>query len=249
FYADGKMKFHGQLAKYAISLDLFGQCVEYYPKGNKKLVVNYDAPRKKTGYEYCFYPNGKLHTEQYYDFEIADWRASYLTCKDSLGNILAEHGNGRWVEYNDDFTKEISSGPVRNKKQEGDWTVWTSDTTKTIITYQDALIVSEMPYNKVEGKFLSMDEIPMYRGSFKALKDYITKNARYPQKARNHQISGKVIVAVIVKPDGELLAVDLVKGIGYGCDEAALKVIRETGPWQANTTLKTPLIRSKLQKV
>lgn len=48
----------------------------------------------------------------------------------------------------------------------------------------------------------------------------------YPELAKQHQISGKVTVEVIIDTDEQVIEAFVVNGLGYGCDEEALRVIR-----------------------
>lgn len=63
------------------------------------------------------------------------------------------------------------------------------------------------------------------------LQAYFGKNIRYPQKAINAEIEGKVFVTFVVTSDGSVDDVKLLKGIGYGCDEEALRVVKAMPQW------------------
>lgn len=60
-------------------------------------------------------------------------------------------------------------------------------------------------------------------------KKYLAKALQYPDSARNNAIEGKVVVTFYVEPDGQLNYMTVQKGLGYGCDEEALRLI-ENGP-------------------
>jgi periplasmic protein TonB len=55
----------------------------------------------------------------------------------------------------------------------------------------------------------------------------ITKKISYPQEAELKKITGKVYLLVYVNEKGEVDDVKVVKGIGSGCDEAAVSAIRK----------------------
>jgi protein TonB len=72
-------------------------------------------------------------------------------------------------------------------------------------------------------------EPPVFKGDYMG---FLRKNLRYPNKALNKEIQGKVHVAFVVEKDGSITDLKLVKGIGYGCDEEAIRVITMTsGKW------------------
>ncbi|NMM48667.1 energy transducer TonB [Marinigracilibium pacificum] len=60
---------------------------------------------------------------------------------------------------------------------------------------------------------------------------YLQKNMKYPSNARRMGIEGKVYVQFIIDKSGELSDIKVVKGIGGGCDEEALRVIQNAPKW------------------
>ena len=54
----------------------------------------------------------------------------------------------------------------------------------------------------------------------------LTEAATYPDEAAANDITGRVYVQATVNADGTVRAAELVRGIGYGCDEEALRVVR-----------------------
>jgi TonB family protein len=61
----------------------------------------------------------------------------------------------------------------------------------------------------------------------------IHKSLIYPTEAKEKGIDGKVFVQFIVRSDGSLTEVKTVKGIGHGCDEEAVRVVKEGPGWVA----------------
>lgn len=87
---------------------------------------------------------------------------------------------------------------------------------------------------------------PMFPGGNSAMVRYIQRNYRYPSEARDRSIEGVVIVRFVVNPDGSLTDFQVVKGIGYGCDEEALRLISSMPGWvpgEQNGT-KVPVYRT-----
>lgn len=52
------------------------------------------------------------------------------------------------------------------------------------------------------------------------------KRIVYPAEARNNKIEGKVFVKMLVDEEGKVSRLEVVKGIGFGCDREALRVMR-----------------------
>jgi len=59
----------------------------------------------------------------------------------------------------------------------------------------------------------------------------IGKQIIYPAQARRMRVEGKVFVEFVVGRDGKLENVTVIKGIGAGCDEEAVRIIQNSPPW------------------
>lgn len=66
---------------------------------------------------------------------------------------------------------------------------------------------------------------PSYPGGTKALQAFIQRNLRYPTVALLHRIEGDVHVAFEVDEEGTVLRPRIIRGIGGGCDEEALRLV------------------------
>lgn len=80
--------------------------------------------------------------------------------------------------------------------------------------------------------FLFADQIPQYPGGEKAMIRFIEENIEYPELAYSHGHEGTVLVEFVVHTDGSLDRVKVLRGIGLGCDEAALAVLKKMPRWQ-----------------
>lgn len=70
------------------------------------------------------------------------------------------------------------------------------------------------------------EEYPKYPGGDSAMKTFIAKNMKYPQEALDKRISGSVYISGMVEEDGSLTELIVMKGIGHGCDEEALRIVK-----------------------
>lgn len=109
-----------------------------------------------------------------------------------------------------DFTKKISSVLPLEKMDEP---IAQLDT----MPYEVFLIVEEMP-------------TPV-TGDMDSYYTAIYSDLQYPAKARRSGIEGKVFVQFVVLKDGSLSELEVVNGIGYGCDEEAIKLIANGPEW------------------
>lgn len=63
------------------------------------------------------------------------------------------------------------------------------------------------------------------------LNTYLTKNIKYPELAKESNISGIVYLSFVVNKNGKISQVKLLRGIGGGCDEEAIRVVKEMPSW------------------
>jgi TonB family protein len=74
------------------------------------------------------------------------------------------------------------------------------------------------------------EELPTFPGGDGAYSEYMRKNAHYPEEALAKHISGMVFVSFVVDEQGRVINAEITKGIGYGLDQEALRLIRLM-PW------------------
>jgi protein TonB len=80
--------------------------------------------------------------------------------------------------------------------------------------------------------FQIVEEMPSFPGGEAKLMEFVAKNIKYPQIARETGIQGRVFVGFVVEPDGSISNVKLLRGIGGGCDEEAMRVIKSLPKWK-----------------
>lgn len=122
--------------------------------------------------------------------------------------------------------------------------IYTHSTHKTAIlrnkdSYPETIeiLVSEEAINE-ENKsgsneiFTIVENQPIPIGGITAFYEYVQNSMKYPEQARTKRIEGKVFVQFVVDENGKLTDVKAVKGIGGGCDQEAVRVIRESDVWK-----------------
>jgi periplasmic protein TonB len=80
--------------------------------------------------------------------------------------------------------------------------------------------------------FTVVEDQPSFPGGEEARIRYLTENLRYPQMAREAGIQGTVFVTFVVERDGSVTDVRVLRGIGGGCDEEAVRVVRNMPRWE-----------------
>ena len=76
---------------------------------------------------------------------------------------------------------------------------------------------------KKQKKFL---EQPKYPGGSSAFKKFISDNLTYPEEAIKNRIEGYVYVKFVVDNLGKVIDAGVTKGLGYGCDEEAIRLVK-----------------------
>lgn len=85
-------------------------------------------------------------------------------------------------------------------------------------------IVEEVP-------FIIVENMPTFPGGEKKMLEYVAKNVKYPQLAKEVGTQGRVFVSFIVEKDGSITNVTILRGIGSGCDEEAIRVVKSMPKW------------------
>lgn len=79
--------------------------------------------------------------------------------------------------------------------------------------------------------FMVVEQMPDFPGGEEALYKYLAGNITYPQKAKESGIQGRVFVTFIVEQDGSISDVRVLRGIGGGCDEESIRVVKTMPKW------------------
>jgi TonB family protein len=68
---------------------------------------------------------------------------------------------------------------------------------------------------------------PISASSGNDLESHLARTIAYPSLAQEAQWQGRVIVRVTFDTGGKVIAAEILKGLGLGCDEAALNAVRK----------------------
>ncbi|HHW59441.1 MAG: energy transducer TonB [Bacteroidales bacterium] len=92
--------------------------------------------------------------------------------------------------------------------------------------------IEEAPEPVAEEIFTFVEEYPEFLGGEKALYEYIKNNVNYSELAIKTNIEGTVYVEFVVEKDGSISDVKVLRGIGGGCDEEAVRVVKSMPKWK-----------------
>ncbi|MVM31786.1 TonB family protein [Spirosoma sp. HMF4905] len=161
----------------------------------------------------------------------------------STGQQLVKNGNGRVSnkEYRRSYasllpkTTVVEEGVYENGLQQGIWTG----------RYEDKSFYYEEQFDKgvfQKGKscllggdtvtYTVLEKTPEFKGGMQALGSFLAQNLRYPPDAQRSKIEGQVFLSFIINTDGQVVDIDLIKGLGFGTDEEAIRVLKaSSGRW------------------
>jgi TonB family protein len=91
--------------------------------------------------------------------------------------------------------------------------------------------IDTTPPNKSGEILVVSEEPPFFRGGDEARIKYLKENLTYPEEAKQKGIQGTVFVTFVVETDGSVTDVRILRGIGDGCDEEAIRVIENMPRW------------------
>lgn len=89
--------------------------------------------------------------------------------------------------------------------------------------------------------FQIVEQMPEYPGGELEMYKFIGENIEYPRMARETGISGRVFVTFVVERDGSVTDVQILRGIGAGCDEEAIRVIKAMPKWNPGKQRRVPV--------
>jgi len=105
------------------------------------------------------------------------------------------------------------------------------DVEMTEETKVEQIEIKEEPKEDVDEIFTIVEETATPKGGMAAFYKYVSSKLKYPPQANRMGVEGKVYVEFVINRDGTLVDVRVVRGIGAGCDEEAVRVVQSSPPW------------------
>jgi protein TonB len=103
-------------------------------------------------------------------------------------------------------------------------------TEETVI--EEVIFAPIVEEEKIDEIFLIVEEQPTPIGGYSAFNKYVAESLRYPRSALRLGITGRVFVKFVVEKDGSITDVEVIKGIGAGCNEEAVRVVSNAPKWK-----------------
>lgn len=112
---------------------------------------------------------------------------------------------------------------------------------KTVVEEYKAPVVTEEKEVEEAEIFTVVEESPGFPGGDEARIKFLQENIKYPTMARESGIQGTVYVTFVVEKGGNVTDVKILRGIGGGCDEEAIRVIKAMPKWNAGKQRGKPV--------
>ena len=116
--------------------------------------------------------------------------------------------------------EEIKTAVIGTQDVEG-------DTVSYDAPIENAVIEEE------QAPLLIVEQMPEFPGGVEKMMEFIQKNLVYPPLAKENGIEGRVVLSFVVNSDGSIVDIKPLKKIGWGCEEAAIDVVKRMPGWKA----------------
>ena len=80
--------------------------------------------------------------------------------------------------------------------------------------------------------YQTVDEMPEFPGGVEALMDYVSRNVKYPESAKENNLQGRVLVKFVIEKDGSVSNVEVGRGWGNELDDEAVRVVKAMPKWK-----------------
>jgi TonB family protein len=222
----------------AIPLSVFNGCNSLssisVAEGNLKYKATDDVLMTKDGKTLLRYPAGK--TDDAYTvpstIELIEWGA-FSSC--GLKSIVINNENISISAYAFRDCKKLINVQIPFKTVKGlPETAFSGCISLTNISLEDgSQSISAEPYkNDTSNQVLdSADQMPSFPGGEKALFTWMSRHIKYPIKAQENDIQGRVVCTFIVETDGSIYDVQVTKPVDPSLDQEAIRVIKSMPKW------------------
>jgi len=235
YFMNGRVQMTGSFSNMSCSIEE-GYFVHYDSLGNK----TYEGLKHKgnrTGeWKYYFAPSAQLKQTRNFATDILNGHAVNYDSATGRKKVEGDYCNGlrcgKWLEYYDgsdsvqfevNYREGSMNGKVRSFYRDGKL--------KRDDIYESGRFVSGKCFDSDGGKVKHtvFYEPPKFDGD---VIGFFLERIHYPAEAAQNNIDGSVKLGFTVEKNGHITDVRIIEGLGYGCDEEALRVMRLMPPWK-----------------
>ena len=231
YYKSGVLKMEGN-SKTRDGLSKEGEYVYYYENGEKKKTENYIKSRLNGNFSE-WYENGnpKLKGEHVDSESGIDPDVKIFDFWNSKNEHTVTKGNG-W--YEDEGEEFLTQGNLKNGFKDGEWKGFIKDLKYQYIdVYKEGKFISGKSKNSddVIREYTLLESRPLPKKGINDFYQFIGTNFVLTKEAIKNKVSGRLIVQFIIEKDGKITEPKILKSLGYGLDEEAMRVITKYENW------------------
>lgn len=86
------------------------------------------------------------------------------------------------------------------------------------------------------------EQMPVFEGGEGEMMKFLEKNIDYPPVAKENGIEGRVVLSFIVDKDGNISNIEVMKKLGWGLEEEAVRVVKKMPPWRPGKQNGKPVV-------
>lgn len=140
--------------------------------------------------------------------------------------------NGRvYIDFNFDV-----AGPFKNNQAQV-----MINSRKLFIDKHGKVIEQEKNTVKKVKIYKRSEKMPVFPGGNEKLFEFIDQNLQYPEEEKSKEVSGTVIVKVLINEDGSISNPKIIQGLTTNCDKEAVRLIKLMPAWQPGTNKGKPV--------
>lgn len=228
----------------------FHEKSEFYPHGNMKSYEKYNVFGGPIDTAFYFYPNSNLKKVTFRnperDKSLSDKSLEYIVYFDSLQNRTLTNGTG-FIRF------DLSSGPWKegsyeegnmvDSYREGLWKGRLNEYTFEEHYERGQLIVGKSlsPKGKETQYTSHTVDVARAKNNGADIRELVPQFFKYPQEALRNKIEGTVTVKFTVDESGQIVDIQVVRDLGFGTKEAAMRVFRQIGSLHPATNRGVPV--------
>ncbi|HLO74102.1 MAG TPA: M56 family metallopeptidase [Flavobacterium sp.] len=203
--------------------------------------VHENARSKRFPHEYQY----SLYTKKYFDENLKNShthfsgdtiKISLVSYKTAMKNVIAKNIKADtlvwFTQRKDGYNLYINDSAKKKKKTKKPEPSYCPDVEPKKNEKVNEIITSDIK------NLTEVTEKPTYIGGMQAFYKYVAKNFIVPTEAK---IDGNIIVSFVVEKDGSLNEINVLKDIGYGTGEEAIRVLTGSPKWNPGTKEGKPV--------
>ncbi|MFN3753193.1 TonB family protein [Flavobacterium sp.] len=206
-----------------------GEEVQYYENGNKKSSEYYEN-KMRSGKKTVWYEKGTLMLEGYFNPEKIRTPEYYI-----LESFWNENETKTIDKGNGHYKTDAEEGEYINGLKHGTWLSGKYDSGFDYYTdeYKLGEFISgyRIDANGIRHNYDFLEKKPQPSNGLQDFYQYISKNFNPTREAIKNKVKGRILLAFVVEKDGSIVDIKIIKGLRYGLDEEAVRVIQNCPSW------------------